>query len=49
LDYIFGLLTDSDVLWEAIIVHPDAAVGGFDVVCLEWRLADDESVDDDTQ
>ena len=44
-----GRITDSDLLWEGVAVHSDSLIGGLDVIGLEWWLADDESVNDDTE
>jgi hypothetical protein len=49
LDEVPGSLSDSDILGEGIVVHPDPFVSCFDIVGLEWGLADDKGIDDDAQ
>ena len=49
LDEVPGAITNLHRLRERVIVHPNALVGCLDVIGLEWRLANDKSVDDDAQ
>ena len=47
-DQVTGTVRDRDILWEIIRVHSDPLVGSLDVGRLKGRLANDESVNDDT-
>ena len=49
LDNISSIVRNLHVVREIVVVHPDSLVSGLHIVSLEWRLADDERVNDDSE
>lgn len=48
-DEVLCLVGNGDSLRELIVVHSDFLVSGLNIVGLEWRFTDDQSVDDDSE
>lgn len=46
---ISGLVRNWNVLWERVLVSLDSSVRGFHISGLEWRLAYNQGVDDDSE
>ena len=42
-------LTDGYLVRELVLIHSDSLVGGLYVIGFEWRLTDNEGVDDNTK
>lgn len=49
LNQVPSRIRDVDMLWEGVVVKTNSFVGGFDVGRFEGRLANDQSIDDNTQ
>ena len=47
-DQVSGTFRDGDIIGKVVSVHSDPLVSGLDIRCLKRRLANDESVDNDT-
>jgi hypothetical protein len=48
-DEVLCLVGNGDSLRELIVVHSDFLVSSLNIVGLEWRFTDDQSVDDDSE
>ena len=49
LDQVLCRLRDGYCLWEAILTHSDFLIGSLNIVCFEWRLSNDQGVNNDTK